>query len=188
MKYNGSFQAYSALESETQIVSSYIPQLRLQHHREVSTVGANCSSERLSVNCPSSHSRLVMKMKLEQKSSSSQYSHFLLVWTSCGKNRTFQLNTCPPIIKKLHFPFSLTVSDMTCSGQRNKSRTDLWVLQEDGLKGGNPGRRSLFPCLPSFFLLCGYNLRKVMAAASAAILNHEAIMRLDHLLESSTES
>lgn len=31
-------------------------------------------------NCPSSHSRLVMKMRLEQKSFSPQYSHFLIVF------------------------------------------------------------------------------------------------------------
>ena len=48
MKYNGSFQAYSVLDSAKQLLSSYIPQLRLQHHCEVNTVGANCSSERLS--------------------------------------------------------------------------------------------------------------------------------------------
>ena len=48
MKYNGSFQAYSVLDSAKQLLSSYIPQLRLQHHCEVSPVGAKCSSERLS--------------------------------------------------------------------------------------------------------------------------------------------
>ena len=48
MKYNGSFQAYSVLDSAKQLLSSYIPQLRLQRHCEVSPVGAKCSSERLS--------------------------------------------------------------------------------------------------------------------------------------------
>lgn len=48
MKYNGSFQAYSVLDSAKQLLSSYIPELRLQRHCEVSPVGANCSSERLS--------------------------------------------------------------------------------------------------------------------------------------------
>lgn len=48
MKYDGSFQAYSALDSAKQLLSSYIPQLRLQHHCELSTAGAKCSSETLS--------------------------------------------------------------------------------------------------------------------------------------------